>query len=56
MESQETFNLKEVAVFLKININTARKYIKLGKIKGHRMGKKWLFLKSEIVEQIKKFE
>ncbi len=56
MQDKEIMNLKELAEYLELHIGTVRRYIRQGKIKGHKIGRKWIFIKTEIIEQIKKYE
>ena len=49
----DLMTLKETAKYLKIHINTLRRWLKEGRIQGHRIGRKWMFLDSEIIEQLK---
>ena len=49
----ESMTLDEVAQFLKIHKNTLRRWIREGRIQGHKIGRKWTFLKSEIIGLIK---
>jgi excisionase family DNA binding protein len=46
--------IEEVAAFLKISETTAYQLVRAGEIKGRKVGREWRFLKSEIVDWLKK--
>ena len=52
-QQDEVMTLKETADFLKVSPLTIRKIMKEAKLPGHRMGRKWIFLRSEIIDWIK---
>jgi len=56
METKEVMNLKELAEYLDLHIGTVRRYIRQGRIKGHKIGRKWIFIKAEILSQIEKYQ
>lgn len=53
---KDLMNLKEACEMLGIHIDTGRRWIKEGKLKGHKLGRRWLFIRNEIIEQVKKYE
>jgi len=53
MEDKEILNLKEASKMLNIHTNTARRWIKEGKLKGKRIGRRWLFLRNNILDLLK---
>jgi len=55
-KDKEVMNLKEVSEFLDIHINTLRRWMVEGKIKGHKVGRKWMFLREELIAWIKEHE
>lgn len=56
MEQEEIFTIDELASFLKIPKSTTYYYIRQGILRGHKIGRRWRFLKSEILEQLKNLE
>ena len=45
---------KELADYLKLTIVTIYKYVKEGKIPGHKIGKRWRFDKEQIDNLLKR--
>lgn len=54
MSSQEILTTKETAEFLRVSTITLRKFIKEDSLPAHKMGRKWIFLKSEILDWLRK--
>jgi excisionase family DNA binding protein len=46
--------IEEVAAFLKVSETTAYQLVRSGEIQGRKVGREWRFLKSEIVQWLKK--
>jgi excisionase family DNA binding protein len=46
--------IEEVAAFLKISETTAYQLVRSGEIRGRKVGREWRFLKSEVVDWLKK--
>lgn len=46
--------IEEVAAFLKVSETTAYQLVRSGEIQGRKVGREWRFLKSEIIEWLKK--
>jgi excisionase family DNA binding protein len=46
--------IEEVAAFLKVSETTAYQLVRGGEIQGRKVGREWRFLKSEIVQWLKK--
>lgn len=53
MLTDEVLTTRETAEFLKVSVLTLRKMLKAGRIPSHRMGRKYVFLRSEILEWVK---
>lgn len=53
MSQEEVLTTKEAADFLKVSVLTLRKMTRNGNIPAHRMGRKYVFLRSEILEWVK---
>ena len=49
----EVFNLEEVANILRVTNQTVYNMIKSGRLPAKKLGKRWLFLKSEIEQLVK---
>ncbi len=54
MNSEEILTTKETANLLRVSTITIRKLIRSDSLPAHRMGRKWVFLKSEILDWVKK--
>ena len=54
MDTEEILTTKEAAHFLKISTLTLRKMIREDKFPAHKIGRKWIFIKSELLEWVKK--
>jgi excisionase family DNA binding protein len=54
MVTDEILTAREAAEFLKISTLTLRKKIRQSHIPAHRMGRKWIFIKSEVMEWLKR--
>jgi len=52
----EIINLKQVCEMLGIHINIGRRWIREGKLKGYKLGRRWLFIRNEIIEEVKRYE
>ena len=50
---EEILTTKETAQLLRLSPITLRKLIRIDSFPAHKMGHKWVFLKSEILEWIK---
>ena len=50
---EEVLTTREAAQFLKVSELTVRKMIREGSLPAHRMGRKWAFLRSELVAWLK---
>ena len=50
----EILTAKEAADFLKISTLTLRKKIRDDSLPAHRMGRKWILIKSEVLEWLRK--
>jgi len=50
---KEILTLKEVAAFLNVSPFTIRRMIKRDGIPAHKVGKKWVFIKEEVIEWLK---
>lgn len=48
-EHHETFNLQEAADFLKLHWQTLRTKAKRGEVPAAKLGRRWVFLKSDLV-------
>ena len=48
----ETLNLEEASAFLHLSENELRRRARLGLIKAAKPGKRWVFLKSDLVEYL----
>ena len=46
----EYFEVEDLAKFFKTHPETIRRWVRSGKIKGKRIGRKWIFAKSYIKE------
>lgn len=44
----ETLKINEAAEFLKINVQTLRRYVREGKVEASRMGKSYVFKSSDL--------
>ncbi len=53
MNTEEVLTTKQAAEFLKVSVLTVRKMHKTGRLPAHKMGRKWLFLRSEILDWVK---
>jgi len=53
MDEQEVMTLDEASEFLKIHSNTLRSWLRQGKIRGSKIGRRWIFLKGDLVSLIK---
>jgi excisionase family DNA binding protein len=49
----EILTTKEAAKMLRVSQMTIRKLIKEDSLPAHKMGRKWIFLKSEVLDWIK---
>lgn len=54
MIAEEILTTREAAQLLRISPITIRKLIRVDSLPAHRMGRKWVFLKSEVLEWVKK--
>lgn len=54
MITDEVLTAREMAEFLKISTLTLRKRVHAGDLPAHRMGRKWVFIKSEVLEWLRK--
>ena len=53
MIAEEILTTKETAELLRVSPITLRKFIRDDSLPAHKMGRKWVFLKTEILEWIK---
>ena len=53
MTGEEILTTKETAEMLRVSTITLRKLVRDHELPGHKMGRKWVFLKSEIMSWIK---
>lgn len=53
MNTEEVMTTKQTAEFLKVSVLTVRKMLRTGHLPAHKMGRKWLFLRSEILDWVK---
>ncbi len=49
----ETMNLDEAAAFLRMNSEVLRRWAKAGRVPASKIGKRWLFLRSDLVDFIR---
>lgn len=49
MENKEVLTTKEVAALLKIRASTVQVLVRHGKIPGNRIGKRWRFIKADVL-------
>ncbi|MDT8385156.1 MAG: helix-turn-helix domain-containing protein [Gammaproteobacteria bacterium] len=49
----ETLDLKEAALFLKINHEVLRRRVKAQELLGAKVGKSWVFLKDDLINYIR---
>ena len=56
MNEKEVLTLREAAEFFKIHPNTLRLWLRQGKIKGSKIGRKWVFLKDDLISIIKDYQ
>lgn len=54
MTRDEILTTREAAQFLKVSALTLRKKIREDSLPAHRMGRKWIFIKSEILEWLRR--
>lgn len=54
MTRDEILTTKEAAQFLKVSALTLRRKIRQDSLPAHRVGRKWVFIKSEILEWLRK--
>ncbi len=54
MVTDEILTAREAAEFLKVSTLTLRKRVRETDIPAHRMGRKWIFIKSEVMEWLKR--
>lgn len=50
---QQVLTTREAAAFLRVSVLTLRKNIRENKLPVHRMGRKLVFLKSELIEWLR---
>ena len=53
MIAEEILTTKETAQLLRVSPITLRKLIRDDSLPAHKMGRKWVFLKSELLDWIK---
>lgn len=53
MIAEEILTTKETAQLLRVSAITLRKLIKSDSLPAHKMGRKWIFLKTEILDWVK---
>ena len=53
LDNIETLNLEEAATFLKIHTVTLSVKAASGEIQGAKIGKRWVFLKVDLIEHIR---
>jgi len=53
MFTEEILTTKETAQLLRVSPMTIRKFIREASLPAHKMGRKWVFLKSEILDWIR---
>lgn len=53
MEDREVLDVKAAAAYLNINPDDLRRYARKGMIPCRKLGKKWLFHKSHLIEWLK---
>lgn len=49
----ETMDLNEAAVFLRMNPEVLRRWARAGRVPASKIGKRWLFLRSDLVDFIR---
>ena len=54
IEDDEILTVAQVSGFLKLHQRTIYKLVKKGIIPGRQVGKKWLFLRSEVIKFLQK--
>ncbi len=54
MHEEEVWTTREAARFLKISVLTLRKALKLQDLPSHKVGRKYVFLRTEILEWLKR--
>lgn len=52
-EPMKIYDVKELAEYLKVSTRTIQNYIRDGKIKGKKLGRKWIFTEETIRELLK---
>jgi len=53
MLAEEILTTQETAKLLKVSPMTIRKFIRQDSFPAHKMGRKWIFLKSEILDWLR---
>lgn len=53
MNDNDTLDLNQAAAFLKMNPKSLRQKAKTGKIPGAKPGKRWCFLKSDLISYLR---
>ena len=53
MIAEEVLTTKEAAQMLKISQITIRKLIREAELPAHKMGRKWVFLKTEVLDWVR---
>lgn len=54
MTREEILTTKEAAEFLKVSALTLRRKIRQDSLPAHRVGRKWVFIKSEILDWVRR--
>jgi excisionase family DNA binding protein len=55
MQTIKTLGLKEAADFLKMHSEEVRKRAKAGRLPGAKLGKRWVFIESDLAEHLRTF-
>ncbi len=49
----ETMNINEASAFLRMNPEVLRRWAKAGRVPASKIGKRWLFLRSDLIDFIR---